>query len=175
MRFILLTCLLFSSFFCTSAFSADAPKYIVQYKSTVEDIKAINKVITDFQLAIKTKNSQLLSTLVLDNSILFTSPSNPQMIEKIRLKRDSNFNGIMSGGYPSFASFITEEKKEIEEKFYNIKIVQDKNIAWVTFDFEFIIDGSVDNFGIEVWQLMKVKDDQWKIFSVVWTNNSPPE
>jgi hypothetical protein len=82
---------------------------------------------------------------------------------------------LRAGGYAEFARFIGSSKGAVEEKFYNVKITQDGNVAWVMFDYEFLVDGKAQNYGVETWQMMKVADDKWKIASVMWTMNHPPK
>ncbi|MYM23927.1 hypothetical protein GTP46_14840 [Duganella sp. FT135W] len=149
------------------------PAYIGKHVATPEDTRAINKVIEDFQTAIKTKDRKLLSTLVLNSNILFDSPMNPEDIEYVRDKHDTTFDGLRAGGYGEFARVIGMSKEAIEERFYNVKITQDGNVAWVMFDYEFVRDGKTQNYGIETWQMMKVIGGSWKIASVMWTMNRP--
>ncbi|MET0858165.1 MAG: hypothetical protein ABWY27_15540 [Telluria sp.] len=156
---------------CSAALAADAPAYIGRHASTPQDTQAINKVISDFQVAIKTKDRKLLSTLVLNSNILFDSPLSPEDIAYVRDKHDVTFDGVRAGGYGEFARFIGSAKEEIEEKFYNIKITQDGHVAWVMFDYEFVIGGKTQNYGVEAWQMLKAVDGQWKIASVMWTMN----
>lgn len=162
-----------SALLCTGVGTAaeNPPPYIGKYTSTQQDTAAINKVIEDFSAAIRNKDSKLLSTLVLHSNILFDSPTAPDGIAIMRNKVDVNFDGIRPGGYVDFASFIGSTKDQVEEKFYNVKITQDKNVAWVMFDYEFVVNGKTQNYGIETWQMMKVADDKWKIASVMWTMN----
>lgn len=164
-----------SALLCSGvAMAADnPPSYIGKYTSTAQDTAAINKVIADFGNAIRNKDPKLLSTLVLNSNILFASPMAPDGIAMLRNKVDVNFDGIHAGGYVDFARFIGNTKDQVEEKFYNVKITQDKNVAWVMFDYEFVSNGKTENYGIETWQLMKVADDKWKIASVMWTMNRP--
>jgi ketosteroid isomerase-like protein len=164
--------LLATSLFLSSAADA-APAYIGKHFSTPQDTRAINKVVEDFQTAIKTKDRKLLSTLVLNSNILFDSPMNPEDIAFVRNVHDTTFDGLRAGGYNEFARVIGMSKEALEEKFYNVKITQDGNVAWVMFDYEFIRDGKTQNYGIETWQMMKVGDDSWKIASVMWTMNRP--
>lgn len=153
--------------------SENVPTYIGNHVSTSQDIVAINKVIENFQTAIKNKDSKLLSTLVLNSNIFFASPLSPEDIVVVRDKRDVNFDGLHSGGYTDFSRTIGTSKEILEEKFYNIKITQDGNVAWVMFDYEFVRDGKSQNYGIETWQLMKVVGDKWKIASVMWSVHRP--
>lgn len=64
--------------------------------------------------------------------------------------------------------------KPVEEKFYDVRITQDDNLALVMFDYEFLVDGKMENYGIESWQLMKTAG-KWKIFSVVWSQHPAPK
>jgi hypothetical protein len=42
------------------------------------------------------------------------------------------------------------------------------------FDYEFLVDGKAQHYGAEAWQVMKVAKGKWKIASVTWTMNRPP-
>ncbi|QYF94155.1 nuclear transport factor 2 family protein [Massilia sp. PAMC28688] len=156
--------------------SAADPAFVGKYISTPEDTAAINKVITDFQTALKTGDAHLLSSLMISSDILFANPARPQAIKNVQAKADANFNGINPAGYPQFASMIAREKKgTIEERFYNVRITQDDNTAVVMFDFDFRFDGKIENHGLETWQMMKNKDGQWKIASVFWSSKGEPK
>jgi hypothetical protein len=178
MRRLVLASVLASSLPCAAESPArsavDAPAHIGRHTSTPQDTQAINKVIDDFQVAIKTKDTRLLSSLLLNSNILFDSPGGPKDIAFAREKYDTTYDGLRAGGYGNFARFIGSSKEAVEEKFYNVKITQDMNVAWVMFDYEFLVDGKAQNYGLETWQMMKVADDKWKIASVMWTMNRPP-
>jgi hypothetical protein len=169
MRHLLHATLLGAVLLCTNAIGADAPAHIGRHSSTPEDSAAIHQVITEFQAAIKTKNPKLLSTLVLNSNILFASPAAPDEVRKVRESRDVSFDGIRTGGYNEFARYIGTTKEAPEEKFYNIKVTQDGHLAWVMFDYEFLADGKVENYGVETWQMLKTHDGKWKIASVMWS------
>ena len=157
------------------AIAADnPPAYIGKHVTSQADTNAINKVIEDFQTAIKKRDPKLLSTLVLNSHILFDAPWAPDDVLKVRETRDVTFNGIRAGGYNDFARFIGTTKENVEEKFYNIKITQDGHLAWVMFDYEFVVEGKTQNYGVETWQMMKVPNNEWKIFSVVWSMHPGP-
>jgi ketosteroid isomerase-like protein len=173
-RRILSACIIASTLVCGAA-AAEVPAYIGKYVTSPQDTTAINKVIDDFQAAIKTKDRKLLSTLVLDSNILFDAPMSPEDVAYVRDKHDVTFNGMRAGGYNDFVRFIGMEKGAFEEKFYNVKITQDGHVAWVMFDYEFIKDGKTQNYGVETWQMMKAADSKWKIASVMWTMNRPPK
>jgi ketosteroid isomerase-like protein len=155
--------------------AAETPSYIGRHTSTLEDRRAIEQIVADFQNALKTKDIKLLHSLMLNGDIPFSSPASPENIRNIREKLDPNASGIRAGGFYDFARFIRETKVPVDERFYNVKITQDKHVAWVMFDYEFVEDGKTYNYGIETWQMMKNVDGKWKIASVWWTTNLMPQ
>jgi hypothetical protein len=168
--------LILSSALCLAgSVSAADPAFVGKYVTTPEDTAAINKVITDFQTALKTKNVHLLSSLMVSNNILFANPARPEDIKGMQTDYDVNFNGLAPSGYPAFANMIKREKGVVEERFYNIRINQDANTAVVLFDFDFRLNGVIENHGLETWQMMKDQDNKWKIASVFWSSKGVPK
>jgi ketosteroid isomerase-like protein len=142
--------------------------------STPEDVAAISLVAEQFQAALKAKDVKALSSLLLHSNIMWTSPMSDKRVQQIRAETDPNFDGVPAGGYGGFAQFVKNAKFPIEERFYNVKITQDADLAWVMFDYEFVGDGKVENYGVETWQMVK-RGGQWKIFSVVWSTHFPEQ
>lgn len=174
-RFIASLVISFALACAAGAATAADPAFVGKYVSTPQDTAAINKVITDFQTALKTKNVLLLSSLMMSSDILFSGPARPEQIKNAQAKLDANFNGLSPAGYPQFASMIHREKATIEERFYNVRITQDDNTAVVMFDFDFRYNGKIENHGLETWQMMKNKDGDWKIASVFWSSKGEPK
>ncbi len=158
----LLTIILASLLCSATAIAAPANK--------PEEIKAITQLAHDFQSPPKTKNHKQLASLMLNANILFTSPASDEYVRKAREESDPNTDGVRAGGFHDFAGFLKREKRQVEERFSNLKITQDRDVAWMLFDYEFVIDGKVQNDGVEAWQLVK-RDGKWKIFSVTWSVN----
>ena len=151
------------------------PGFVGKYVTTPQDTAAIHQVIADFQSALKTKNMVLMSSLLMSSDILFANPARPESIVKARTKIDVNFNGLVGKGFPGFADMIMRDKAVMEERFYNIRITQDDNVAVVMFDFDFLYDGKIENHGLEVWQMMKDVQGKWKIASVFWSSKGVPK
>jgi len=135
-----------------------------------EEIKAITQIAEDFQSALKTKNHKQLASLMLNPNILFTSPASDEYVRRAREESDPNTDGVRAGGFHEFAGYLKREKRAVEERFHNVKITQDTDLAWMQFDYEFVLDGKVQNDGVEAWQLVK-RDGRWKIYSVTWSFN----
>ena len=129
----------------------------------------------DFRAALVGKDSRKLSALLPNSKILFSSPASPTRVRKQREEADVNFDGIDPAGASAFLDFVAKSAEPIEEKFYNIKITQDRHVAWVMFDFEFVQANKVENYGLETWQLLKTEGNTWKILSVVWSSHGSPK
>ncbi len=173
MRFVILAGLGALFIGTAPAGAADVPAHIGRHTSTPEDQRAIGQVVAEFQTALKTRDIRLLSSLMLHSDIEFVSPASPEALRKIREVVDPNANGLRAGGFRDFARYIRESKVPVEERFYNLKITQDKHVAWVMFDYEFVEDGKVWNYGIETWQMLQNVEGKWKIASVWWSTNFP--
>ena len=152
---------------------AAVPSYIGRHTSTLEDQREIAQVVAGFQAALKAKDIRQLASLMVNADIPWASPPPPEGITRMREMSNPNANGLRAGGFHDFARFVHESKAALEERFYNVRITQDKHIAWVMFDYEFVEDGKVGNYGIETWQMMKDAEGKWKIASVWWTTNMP--
>jgi ketosteroid isomerase-like protein len=155
------TALLFIAFCFSNVACAGNPAYIGRYERSPQDMKALLKLTEDFRSALREKNVSRLSELVLDSTILFASPGIP-------------YDGAASRGYERFARYVGASSTALEQKFYNIQITQDGHIGWVTFDFEFLQDAKVVNYGVETWQVLKTADGQWKILTAIWSSHGIP-
>ena len=155
--------------------SAQVPGHIGRYESSPNDTEAILQVTKDFQAALVGKDAKNLSALLLNSSILFSSPASPASVRKRREEGKAAFDGVDPAGVSAFLDFVTTSAESIEEKFYNLRITQDGHLAWVMFDFDFLQGGKVENLGLEVWQLIKTADGSWKILSVVWSSHGRPK
>jgi hypothetical protein len=157
----------------TTAAAAD-PAYIGHYQGTPQDVAAIKQLTQDFHDALVAKNARQLSTLVFNSNILFVSPASPEKVKAINDKQDVSFDGVAPGGFARFAEFVGSTPGAIEERFYNMKITQDGHLAWVSFDFEFLLDGKVTNYGLETWVVLKNQGDKWTILSNIWSSHGAP-
>ena len=167
--------ILSAAMICSPAFAADVPAFAGRYESTPGDIAAITQVTKDFQAALISKDIKTLSSLMLNSNIMWGSPASQEGIARVRANIDVNFDGLSPYGYPAFAEFIKTEKGRVEERFYNVKVTQDRHVAFVMFDFDFRIDDKIINHGVEAWQMLKGVDGKWKIASVYWSSKGIPK
>jgi hypothetical protein len=144
--------------------------YASRRVTSPDDLKAILQIVTKFEDAVKTKDTKALSTLVLNDNILFTVVVDGKKKQEINESSDVNFDGVRYGGYSRFAQLLGSSKETLEEKFYNANVTQDGPVAWVIMDYQALRAGAVSNHGVETWQMFKSDGKTWKILSVVWSS-----
>lgn len=72
----------------------------------------------------------------------------------------------------SFIEDIANDKSDNEERFTNVAIDTDGDIASVTLDFDYLRAGRAINTGREAWHLVRTNCG-WKIVSVIYSNRNP--
>ena len=69
----------------------------------------------------------------------------------------------------SFIQFVSTSKAKLDPQHGPVSIKTDGAIASVYFDFNFVIDGKVQNKGSESWQLVTYADG-WRIASIIYSS-----
>lgn len=127
---------------------------------------AISKQVQTFMQCIVAKDSLTFNTLFHDGPVAWTGVFRDSTTAKIRF-RDKNFSNVFNDTPKNFFRELMKIDK-VEEKFDNIKIVQDGSIAFVSFDYTFWMNGQIYNWGSEYWTMIK-KNNEWKITSVIFS------
>lgn len=129
-----------------------------------KDETEIRKVMNDFMESIKTRNeTQYLS--LFQEPVLWTGIYKDRTQAK-RLEKNPKAEYYFADDYKAFIKGFKDDKSE--EKFDNIKIVEDGTVASANFDYSFWYDGKMENWGKEIWTLMKI-NGIWKITSVTFS------
>jgi ketosteroid isomerase-like protein len=155
-------------FTCVLAGQAFAQGSGIKFNSNADDLAKINSVLEEFRQDIVHKDGYALTKLVLNPNVLFHSVNSQEKVDSAR-KYNARFDGIGPSALDGFAQFLATSKDKLEEKFHNIEIHQDGDLGLVTFNYDFLVNEKVSNFGVEHWILCKI-DGQWKILSLVWTS-----
>ncbi|WOX05066.1 hypothetical protein [Microbulbifer pacificus] len=129
----------------------------------------INEVIEAFHLSIIEKDEEKFHDLFYDKSIPWIS-----VVPDKRTGSLPSQLGVQPGSYMQFISWIVATKEKTEEKFWDVEIITDKEIASVHFKYSFHIDDYKSNWGDEAWHLLKTADG-WKISSVIYSYTRNPE
>lgn len=79
---------------------------------------------------------------------------------------------VRVGSFKDFAAFVSSSKLSIDPRHSHLRIFSDGTIATAYFDFEFMIDGKVENRGSETWQLVKGPEG-WRIAAITYSSDPP--
>lgn len=137
---------------------------------------AIRSVIEAFRTSIIDKDRARFVALFVPGHVGWQSTKSDAALQRMRAKNPQVLKMRINPGstYLSFIDDIVDDKETTEETFDDIRIETDGDVASVVFDYRFIGGGIESNHGQEAWQLVRT-DDGWRIISVIWSVNLPPE
>ncbi|KFF01925.1 nuclear transport factor 2 family protein [Chryseobacterium luteum] len=130
----------------------------------IRDETAIRKLMDEFMQCIRTRDEARFSSLF-QEPVLWTGIYTDRTQAK-RLEKDPKAEYYFTDDYKAFIRSFKDDKSE--ERFDNIKIIEDGAIASASFDYSFWYDGKMENWGKEIWTLMKIHGT-WKITSVTFS------
>ena len=134
-----------------------------QKKSNKEQIQQVMK---DFFAGIKEKDSAKFYSTFHDVPVTWVGVYKDKSYEKIQ-HQNHKMKPYFSDSYGEFFKSISG-KKTVEEKYDNVKIIEDGNVASINFDYSFWYDNKMLNWGKEIWTMVKVYGN-WKITSVIFS------
>ncbi|MBI3369706.1 MAG: nuclear transport factor 2 family protein [Burkholderiales bacterium] len=146
-------------------------------KQDTQDRAALELVVETFRTSILRKDKLAFMSLffsdkaelitwqavVDDPSLRWIQRSRPEAL-KARYRPDNNFL--------SFIDVVVSTKSTEEERFSNVLIDTDGEVASISFDYVYFSDGRATNHGREKWLLVRTERG-WKITSVVYTIRLP--
>lgn len=150
------------------------PKPILAQKSVrsatfAADSAAIHQLAEKFKACIIEKDTNTFKTLFYDQNIKWVSVGDAKTIETLK-KYDPNASPIrLAGAYDLFRD-SRMASIALKEEFYNPILETDGILASYTFDYCFKINGAIQNWGKEHWQLVKV-NNEWKIIALLYSFN----
>ncbi|MDR6842142.1 nuclear transport factor 2 family protein [Pseudoxanthomonas sacheonensis] len=140
------------------------------------DTASVETIIAAFGACIVDKDKDRFVKLFLHENTAWQSVTGDANLRIVREKKPEALKVRVDpkSGHLSFIDSIVADKEREEEKFRDIKIETDGDIASVFFDYSFHADGKETNRGKEAWHLVRT-DDGWKIVSVIWSVNWAPQ
>lgn len=136
------------------------------FSQTRTDKQQIQKVLNTFMDCLVMKDSAKFYSLFHTDPVVWVGVTH-QKTHAAELKKDSTVQDNFRANYKSFYRYFYD--KSVEEKFYNIQILENGYIASVMFDYSFWGNGKKENWGKESWGLIKT-NGQWKITSVIFSS-----
>ena len=139
------------------------------------DTARIEAVIEAFRTAIIEKDKARFVELFVPGRVTWQSVRGDETLRLARQKDPLAAKVRFDPGktHLSFIDGIVGGKLPEEEKFSNVRIDTDGDIASVFADYSFHQDGRETNNGKEAWHLVRTGDG-WKIASVIWSVNRMP-
>lgn len=152
------------------AFCLAVPAYAAERAASgarAADVAAINAVVEQFKAAIIARDGKALGSLFLQDHDSWLSVADDTVWSKIKA-RNAKARKVFPSSWKKFADMIQTADKPMEERFYNVRIDTNGAVASVWFDFDFLVDGKVENRGSESWQMVRAEDG-WKISSMLYS------
>jgi len=135
------------------------------FSQTKTDKQEIQKVLNTFMECLVKKDSIKFYNLFHEEPIVWVGVTQQKSYMN-ELEKNKSEKDYFSATYKEF--YRAFFNKEIEEKFYNIQILEDGYIATVIFDYSFWNKGEKTNWGKESWGLIRT-NGEWKITSVIFS------
>jgi len=144
-----------------------AQQLSAQQKSN--DKEQISAVIEKYSEAVIKKDSVAFYSLFNDDNVTWcASVTDKSQRKEIKAKGlNESARGYFTGSYKGFMRSLFRYKST-EDKFDNIRIIEDGTVASVTMDYSFWAENKMTNFGSKFLGLIK-KDGQWRITSVIYS------
>jgi len=133
--------------------------------SQTNNKKELTKVLDTFMRSIVKSDSIAFYDLFIDKTVNWIGIYKDKSQQK-RIEDDPKSEVYFADDYKAF--FRSVKGGNSEEKFDNIQIIEDGNLASITFDYSFWYKQKMFNWGKEFWHLIKI-DGKWKITSVVFS------
>lgn len=161
MKHSLLALLLFSAF-------------SVQAAPSQTDRQQLEQVVESFRLSLINKDKASFMKLLYSETIPWIGVIKDKSMNMIE-DRGDKVSKITPGASPvKFIDSIVSDTEAVEEKFDNVRIDSDGDIAQVWFDYSFNRGDYRANWGQEAWQLVRTTHG-WKINSVIWSMEFNPQ
>ena len=159
--------------FLTLAAALVSPQ-AVQGQSSYSEAQAerdLRSTITAFGDAITSKDSAKFLSLFADGPVTWRRVNSDARLSKAG--GSSAKAGFDPANTPRvFIERIVQSPNRHEETFSNIRIDNDLDVAAITFDFTYRVNGRPINVGKESWHLVRAERG-WRIVSVIYSNNGP--
>jgi hypothetical protein len=133
------------------------------------DSAEVQKVMDTFHRAVVNHDGAQIAALFIPEGSTWLNVLTDEAYTRARAKTPG-VSKIHVGSYKDFVNFVSNSKVSLEPRHSHVKIFSDGTIAAAYFDFEFMIDGKLENRGSEAWQLVKGSDG-WRIAAITYSSD----
>lgn len=158
------------SVFLMASYAAGAadvmPAYLGRHETNEADRQAIEHVLETYTQSVNTGDRARFESILLDPDIPFSSAD--------AATRPDDKGLLSTRHYADFKAAVFDSGERFDQRFYNVRIEQDGDLAQVALDFVTLRKGSGrGGHGWKVLHLLKVRGD-WKIASEFYTARAIP-
>jgi hypothetical protein len=144
-----------------------APSYVNEHRTTADDVAAIERVLRAYTTSVTNGDKATFEALLLNEEVPFTSTDELGTV-------GASARNVDTRRYPRFRKAIFESGVQYTQRFYNVHIQQDGDLAQVSLDFVTkAVKSGGGGFGWKTLQLLKVSG-QWRIASEIYTVRALP-
>ncbi|MBW8823507.1 MAG: nuclear transport factor 2 family protein [Xanthomonadales bacterium] len=142
------------------------------------DVAAIDKVVEQFRTSIINRDKPTFTSLFFSDKpeeVTWQWVIDDAGLALLRKRNSGAHKSIHVAGenYLSFIdSLVKPDARPAEEKFRDVKVDTDGEVASVNFDYSYLDGGKETNWGREMWQLVRT-DAGWKIISIIYSVHPP--
>ena len=127
----------------------------------------IHALIETFRRAIITKDANAFLALFHHNHVPWIGIYDDATLAEGKML-NAKHTKVWEETHQEFIQRIVEHPARLEEKFFNIRVHSQGDVASVTFDYSFHIDAHKNNWGEETWQLIH-GEQGWRINAVAYS------
>lgn len=133
----------------------------------------LQQVVETFRLSLINKDKASFMQLLYSETIPWMGVVSDSSLARIAAEGGKASKVAGTGSPVRFIDSIVSDTEAVEEKFDNVRIDTDGDIAQVYFDYSFNRGDYRANWGQEAWQLVRTTEG-WKINSVIWSMEFNP-
>jgi hypothetical protein len=133
------------------------------------DSAEVQKVMDTFHRAVVNHDGAQVAALFIPEGSTWLNVLSDEAYARAKAKTPGVAK-IHVGNYKEFVNFVSNSKVSLEPRHSHVRIFSDGTIAAAYFDFEFMIDGKLENRGSETWQLIKGPDG-WRIAAITYSSD----
>lgn len=136
--------------------------------SVTQDTKDVPTLIAAYHQAVTGHDGARLAQMFMPEGTAWFSVLSQSDWTRMRATK-ADIPKVRPGSVAGFVEMVSTSKATLDPQHSNLHITSDGDVAAVTFDFHFLIDGKEQNRGAENWQLIRTADG-WRIVSIVFSS-----
>jgi hypothetical protein len=149
-----------------------------QAASDPADRARIEQVVESFRVSVIKKDKDSFLKLFYSETIPWIGVTTDKSLARENANKPKpdmpDLKKLYASGNPrKFIEGIAKNPEPLEEKFENVRIDSDGDVAQVWFDYSFNNGSYKENWGKEAWHMVRTEAG-WKISSVIWSMEFNP-